>query len=84
MQEPGQWPRCSHVASMTEVETGAGENCPAYPGGFSHLREAYVDYSWIRDMKTRDVDKLASIVTETVDVNNMTPVSLKSSILAGV
>ena len=81
IKELGQWPRWSHVVSMAEVETGENYD----PEGVSHhLREAYVNYSWNRDMNTSDVDKLASIVTETVDVDNMTPVSLKSSILTGV
>ena len=69
------------MASMAEVETGENYD----PEGVSHhLHEAYVNYSWNRDMNTSDVDKLALIVTEIVDINNLTPAGLKSSILASV
>ena len=48
-----------------------------------------VKYLDIRDMDISDIpsdqmDKLASIVTETVDINTMTPASRVSSILASV
>ena len=75
------WSQESHVPSKTEVERAA-----------LLAQEEYltsVKYLDIRDMNISDIpsdqmDKLASIATETVVINNMTPASRVSSILSSV
>ena len=70
-----------HCPSKTEVETAAVLAQEEYLTSVKCMKIMNMDIS---DIPSDQMDKLASIVIETVDIRNMTPASLVSSILASV
>ena len=75
------WSRPSHGPRKTEVERAALLAQEQYLTSVKCMRIENMDIS---DIPSDKMDKLASIVTERVTINNMTPASRVSSLLASV
>ena len=75
------WSRPSHGPRKTEVERAALLAQEEYLTSVEYMRIENMDIS---DIPSDQMDKLASIATERVIIDNMTPASRVSSILASV